>query len=184
MRIVVTGGSGPLGSEVVRIELSEPLAAVPTGFTVQTPPRVAIDLPGVTNGIGRSTVEINQGILRSVNLAQTGDRTRLVLNLRQPAAYRAQIQGKVLLLVIESSAAPVASTSPTGEPVHFAESLNRSTVSLRDIDFRRGPDGAGRVVVDLPNNQVDNWAVNFVNVGSQPVTVTDAYVVAGCATVP
>ena len=143
------------GNEVVRIELSEPLASVPNGFTVQTPPRVAIDLPGVTNGLGRSTVDINQGILRSVNLAQAGDRTRLVFNLKQAANYRAQLQGKVLLLIIESSAdAAVASTSPTGEPVHFAPNLNRTTVALRDIDFRRGPDGAGRVVVDLPNNQV------------------------------
>jgi len=143
------------GSEVVRIELSEPLAAVPTGFTVQTPPRVAIDLPGVTNGLGRSSVEINQGILRSVNVAQAGDRTRLVLNLKQAANYRAQVQGKVLLLVLEvPGGATAAAPAPTGEPVHFAESLNRTTVALRDIDFRRGPDGAGRVVVDLPNNQV------------------------------
>src|SRR6185436_4390030 len=49
------------GVEVVRIELSEPLTAVPNGFAVQTPPRVAIDLPGVTNGLGRPSIEINQG---------------------------------------------------------------------------------------------------------------------------
>ena len=49
------------GTEVVRIELREPLAAVPNGFAVQAPPRIAIDLPGVSNAIGRSTVEINQG---------------------------------------------------------------------------------------------------------------------------
>ena len=45
-------------SEVVRIELAEPLAAVPAGFTVQTPPRIAIDLPGVSNAIGRSSVDV------------------------------------------------------------------------------------------------------------------------------
>jgi type IV pilus assembly protein PilQ len=69
------------------------------------------------------------------------------------------LQGKVLLLVLESPAgAAVAAASPapssTSEPVHFAESLNRTPVALREIDFRRGPDGSGRVVVDLPNNQV------------------------------
>ena len=62
------------GTEVIRIELSEPLSAVPNGFTVQAPPRVAIDLPGIGNGLGRSTVDINQGNLRSVNVAQAGDR--------------------------------------------------------------------------------------------------------------
>ena len=56
------------GSEVVRIELSEALAAVPAGFTIQTPPRIAIDLPGVTNAMGRNSVDINQGNLRSVSV--------------------------------------------------------------------------------------------------------------------
>jgi type IV pilus assembly protein PilQ len=144
------------GSEVVRIELSEPLTAVPSGFTVQTPPRIALDLPNVGNAMGRSNVEINQGNLRSVNIAQAGDRTRLVLNLKQAANYRTQIQGKVLLVVMDSSASPTAASSgaTAAEPVHFAESLNQSQLALKGVDFRRGQDGSGRVVVDLPNNQV------------------------------
>ena len=149
------------GSEVVRIELAEPLAAVPVGFTIQTPPRIAIDLPGVTNALGKSSIEMNQGNLRSVNVAQSGERTRLVLNLKKASNYRAELQGKVLLVVIDSAAPPVANPSATAAtaaaaqpPVHFAESLNRNPVALKDIDFRRGADGAGRVIVELPNNQV------------------------------
>jgi type IV pilus assembly protein PilQ len=143
------------GSEVVRIELSEPLTAVPSGFTVQTPPRIALDLPNVGNALGRSNIEINQGNLRSVNVAQAGDRTRLVLNLKQAANYRAQLQGKVLLVVMESTAAPaVTGAATSSEPVHFAESQNQSQLPLKGIDFRRGQDGSGRVVVDLSNSQI------------------------------
>lgn len=143
------------GAEVVRIELSEALTAVPAGFTIQTPPRIAIDLPGVGNALGRSSVEINQGNLRSVSVAQAGERTRLVLNLRQASSYRAQLDGKALLLVLDSAAPPVAAAAAqTSEPVRFAESLNRNPLALKDIDFRRGADGAGRVVVDLANNQI------------------------------
>jgi len=142
------------GADVIRIELAEPLQALPVGFTVQTPPRIAIDLPGIGNAMGKSMVDVNQGNLRSVNVAQSGDRTRLVLNLRQPAGYRAELQGKVLVLVLDSQAPPVAQGPATQQPVHFAESLNRSQLPLRDIDFRRGADGAGRVVVDLASNQV------------------------------
>ena len=144
------------GSEVVRIELSQALPAVPAGFTVQAPPRIAIDLPGVTSALAKPSVEINQGNLRSVNVAQAGDRTRLVLNLKQPAAYRAQIDGKVLIVTLENTA-PATLASATATPTtttRFAESLNSSQLPLRDIDFRRGADGAGRVVVELPNNQV------------------------------
>lgn len=142
------------GSEVVRIELSEPLGALPAGFTVQAPPRVAIDLPGIGNGLGRSTVDINQGNLRSVSVAQAGDRTRLVFNLKQAANYKAELQGKVLVVVLEGSGATAAAAGPTGEPVHFAASQNREQLPLKDVDFRRGPDGAGRVIVGLANTQV------------------------------
>ena len=143
------------GTDVVRIELSEPLAAVPTGFTIQAPPRIAIDLPGVGNALGRSSIEINQGNLRSVSVAQAGERTRLVLNLRQASNYKAQLEGKVLLLVLDSAPAPAtAAIAAPGAPTRFAEPLNTSPQGLRDIDFRRGADGAGRVVVDLPSNQV------------------------------
>ena len=141
------------GSEVIRIELSEPLAALPAGFTVQAPPRIALDLPGVSNALGKNTVEINQGNLRSVSIAQSGDRTRLVLNLKAPAGYKAVIDGKSLVVSLDNNA-PATLASSSGQTTRFAESLNRTQLSLRDIDFRRGSDGAGRVVVELPNNQV------------------------------
>ena len=139
------------GVEVVRIEMSQPLTELPKGFTVQSPPRIAIDLPGVVNGIGRNLVEVNQGNLRSANVAQAGDRTRVVLNLRQPSGYRAELQDNALLLILES--APGVAKNPA-EPLHFAASLNAQTQLLRDIDFRRGQDNAGRIVVNLPSNQV------------------------------
>jgi len=147
------------GSEVIRVELSEPLSAVPAGFAIQTPPRIAIDLPGVVNGLGKTSVDINQGNLRSVNVAQAGERTRLVLNLKKAANYRAEIQGKVLLVVLDGGPAPEAAVAAAGAasapaPVHFAPSLNRNPLALKDIDFRRGADGAGRVIVELPNSQV------------------------------
>ena len=146
------------GTEVLRIELSEALAAVPAGFVIQAPPRIAIDLPGVGSALGRPSVELNQGNLRSVNVAQAGERTRLVLNLKQAATYRAQLEGKALLIIVDSgapasatvAAAPVGA-APSG---NFAPPQNREQQALRDIDFRRGADGAGRVVVNLPSNQV------------------------------
>lgn len=150
------------GADVVRIDLTEPLAALPTGFVIQAPPRIAIDLPGVSNAMPRNVVDINQGNVRSVNLANAGERTRLVLNLRQATTYKAQLQGKALLLVLEPAAgsapAPAPALKPTAaateESVRFAENKNVTPLALKDIDFRRGQDGAGRVVVELPNNQV------------------------------
>lgn len=141
------------GTEIVRVELAAPLAAVPSGFSIQQPPRIAIDLPGVDNALGRNSVEINQGNLRSVSVAQAGERTRLVLNLKQASGYRAQLQGKVLLLVLDA-AGGVAAATPAEQAVHFAPAQNAAPQALRDIDFRRGSDGSGRVIVALPSTQV------------------------------
>jgi type IV pilus assembly protein PilQ len=144
-------GSVQGGSEIIRIDLSQPLTAVPAGFAIQSPARVALDLPGVTNGLGKSLVDINQGNLRSINVVQAGDRTRVVLNLKQSTAYKAQIQGKTLLVTLDPVAAPAAAAAPQGA---FAEGRNNDTLPLKDLDFRRGADSAGKVVVDLANNQV------------------------------
>ena len=150
-------GSQQGGTDVVRVELSEALTAVPAGFAVQSPPRVAIDLPGVTNASGKSSIELNQGNVRSVSVASSGDRTRLVLNLKVASSYHAEIQGKTLLISLDSgsSSVPTANAAaPAQADAHFANSQNADVLDLRDIDFRRGTDGAGRIVVNLASTQV------------------------------
>ncbi len=149
--IEAVSGSIQGSSEVVRIDLSKELTAVPSGFAIQSPARIALDFPGVTSSMGRSTVDMNQGNLKSVSVVQAGERTRVVLNLKNPAAYTAEIQGKSLLIVLESTArsTPAAAVAAT-----FAENRSRDSAPLKDLDFRRAADGSGRVVVTLPNNQV------------------------------
>ena len=144
-------GSVQGGAEVVRIDLNQALTTVPTGFAIQAPARIALDFPGVSSSLGRSNIEVNQGNLKSVSVVQAGERTRVVLNLKSPAAYTAEIQGKSLMVVLESvtRSAPAANVAAT-----FAESRSRDSAPLKDMDFRRTTEGAGRVIVTLPNNQV------------------------------
>jgi type IV pilus assembly protein PilQ len=143
-------GSIQGGSEVVRIDFSEPLTALPTGFVTQAPARIALDVPGAGNAMGRNAVDMNVGNLRSVNVVQGADRARVVLNLKAPTNYRLQLDGKSLVVTLD----PVAQTAAAVQQPAFAESRNRELQPLRDLDFRRGPDGSGRVIVDLPSNQV------------------------------
>ena len=144
-------GSIQGGSEVIRIDLTQPLTALPSGVSIQSPARIALDFPGIANGIGRSSIEINQGNLRSVNVVQVGERSRVVLNLKQATSYKAELKGKSVLVVLDpvAAAAPVAAAGPT-----FAGSSQRDVTPIRDVDFRRGNDNAGRVIVSLLNNQV------------------------------
>lgn len=143
------------GAEVIKIDMAQPLSVLPGGFAIQSPARIAIDIPGAVNAVGRSLVDINQGNIKSVNIVEANERSRLVLNLKQPTTYRTQVQGNALLIILEPVTSLIAAASSQQSSVmHFAESGNSEVQSLRDVDFRRAPDGAGRVVVSLPNNQV------------------------------
>jgi type IV pilus assembly protein PilQ len=157
------------GTDVIRIETSEPLRAVPAGFSIQSPARIALDFPGVVNASGKTTLEVNQGNVRSANIVQAGDRTRVVINLRQSTPYQARLDGKVLTLVLDRADGSNAVLAPAAAPAaplptvpavaavaaqQFAPNTAREVAALRDIDFRRGVGNAGRVVVELPSNQV------------------------------
>jgi type IV pilus assembly protein PilQ len=145
------------GVEVVRIDFAQPLTGVPAGFTIQSPARIALDFPGINNASGKNAIDINQGNLRSANIVQAGERTRVVLNLKQAASYKAEVQGKSLLISLDApavvSAVPSNPAAASAPAANFAEARSRDVQSLKDVDFRRSLDGAGRIVVDLPNNQ-------------------------------
>ncbi|MGE0070809.1 MAG: type IV pilus secretin PilQ [Thiomonas sp.] len=166
---------------VLQVNLAAPLAAPPRGFVIDQPARIVLDFPGVDSVLDTQTVSFEQGNLRSVNVVQAQGRTRMVLNLRQSATYKTQLDGNRLLVLLntphEPSAAVSAATgAPQAQTVHFADNLNTHQVALRAINFKRGVDGAGRVIVSLPNNQVgvdihqqgQNIVVDFLKTSLPP----------------
>ena len=142
------------GLEVVRVEMAQPLSAAPAGWSVQTPPRIAFDFPATTNAGGPAFQELNLGNVRSLAVAQAGDRTRLVLNLKTPAAYQTVLQQNAVLIYLQPPTdMAIAATAPqAGSPVALASAAQLSP--LMDVDFRLGAQGAGRVEVKLSNPQV------------------------------
>ncbi len=165
------------GKILVKVGLKDPLTAVPQGFAVTNPPRIAIDLPNTVNGLNKNQVEAGEGDLRSISVVQTATRTRLVMNLSRNLNYTQAIDGQLLIITIEGAQATTtgaaATTSPTGAGTVFAEAPATTGVryNLRDVDFRRGNAGEGRIVVDLssPNMGIDirqqgrQVLVDFIN---------------------
>jgi len=135
------------GKTLVRITTKEPLAAVPPNFAVTNPARIAFDFPNTINALGRAAQDVGQGDLRSMNVVQGTDRTRVVLNLRRPVSHEATIDGRSLLITLSEPA--VAATAPGGQVARFADGRGDTKHAIRDIDFRRGRGGECRVVVDL-----------------------------------
>ncbi|MCS6945024.1 MAG: type IV pilus secretin PilQ [Sutterellaceae bacterium] len=148
-------------SVVLTIQLKAPFSGIPASFSVANPARIAIDLPQTVNNLGRNVVEINQGDLRSVNVVQAQGRSRLVLNLRRAVAHAITVEGSTIQVALGATGdtttfRPTEAPTPSGA-VATAASAVPAVRTLRAIDFRRGPDGEGRVVVDLsdPNTSVD-----------------------------
>ena len=150
------------GAIYVRLTLREPLASPPPSFSVANPARIAFDFPGTANALGRNVQAIDQGDLRSANIVQAGDRTRLVLNLTRMSPYEARVQGRDLIIALSPAAARAAQGSVVSEAAaNFAEPRAAAAaaggLAVRDINFRRGTAGEGRVVVDLssPDTGID-----------------------------
>ena len=143
----LTVSKGSSGRTIVRFTLKAPLPNPPAGFAINNPPRIALDFPDTGNGMGRSAQEVGDPALRSVNVVQAGNRTRVVFNLNKPQSFETQIEGNTVVVTLSETAA-VAAETPTVS--RFAEARpGEAAHSLRDIDFRRGRNGEGRIVVDL-----------------------------------
>src|SRR5688572_5903887 len=160
------------GQLVVRITMKDPPANPPAGFTVNNPPRIALDFPNTGNAMGRNVQEVSEGDLRRINVVQAGDRTRMVLELSRAVRYDTQIEGRTVMITLTGGTEPSAAASGPGTPQRFAEPQpGTGRHALRDIDFRRGPAGEGRIIVDLSDSQVGidvktqgrNIVVEFAN---------------------
>nr|WP_246541697.1 type IV pilus secretin PilQ family protein [Collimonas antrihumi] len=152
---------------IVKISFKRPLSAQPTAFSVVSPARIAFDFVGVGNATGKTSQDISLGDVRNVVVAQADDRSRLVFNLKRSLSYATAMDGNALIVTIDGSGALATPVNAAGMPVRPAVAgaaavagapapapLLNGKPALRDIDFRRGTAGEGRVVIDLPNTQV------------------------------
>jgi type IV pilus assembly protein PilQ len=140
------------GNVLVRITLKEAPKALPPGFQITNPSRLAFDFADTGNATGRGAQEVAQGDLRSFNLVQVGNRTRLVLNLTRTVPYEASIDGNTIVLALQGAGGvAVGSTTAPGRFAEDTSGVGRQHRVL-NIDFRRSPEGAGNVVIDLADN--------------------------------
>lgn len=184
------------GKIMLKLGMKQALQTTPAGFTISNPPRIALDFPNTSNGLGKNAMNIGEDPLRSLNVVQAGARTRLVLNLNKPVQYETRIEDKFLFVTLQGAESAASSSNVTAR---FAEAKPTAAAkhSVQDIDFRRGKNGEGRVVITLSDTttgidirqQGKNIVVDFINAGlpanlqrrldvldfGTPVTTVDAY---------
>lgn len=127
----------------------------PKGYTTESPARIALDLPGVTSQLANRNLDLGSGNARTATVAEAKDRTRLIVSLTQLAPYTTRVEGNHLFVVIGQGAsataprpAAVAPRAATTAAAPSRSSLPRSR-TIRGVDFQRGTEGEGNVVIDL-----------------------------------
>jgi type IV pilus assembly protein PilQ len=127
----------------VRLVLDGP-APQPVTFTVDNPARLSVDLPGATLALPSRRVDVNSGGVDTIVAAEASGRTRLVFNLDQMLPYQTRVSGNTVFVMIgRGGTAATASSAPAG-----GTSAGPARASaVQKVDFRRGTDGAGRVLV-------------------------------------
>lgn len=174
----------------IQLELSGN-AFEPKIFQTDNPSRLALDFEGVKSNLAKKSFPINQGAANTVYVVEASGRTRIVINLTEKVPYETKIDGNKYYIMLKSAGSlatvnKIVQTSATKE-----SSLSRflPEQSIKSIDFRRGPNGEGRLLLGLstPNTVVDakqnagKVVLNFLNT-KIPESLVKSFDVADFAT--
>ncbi len=121
----------------------------PSGYTIERPARIAVDLRDTTSGLDSRSVPLGSGNAQSMTVVETKDRTRLIFNLVELVPYETVRSGNSLVMTIGGQAGSVATTSTSSSAQSSSATGTMSSNALAGVDFRRGKDGEGRVLVEL-----------------------------------
>ena len=146
---------------VVRVDLASEAPIKPGSWSVVEPPRIVLDFPATENRTGKSASTVALADLKSYNIVQTEQMTRLVLNLYRTSQYTVETQGKAVFVRIDKRA--LADAGPSGASQRNEMMPGKTPGSavladpvstIRDIGFRRGEEGQALITVDLSDGSV------------------------------
>lgn len=171
----------PGNSIEVRLDFDAPPPS-PKVYAIESPPRVVLDLWGVEDDQQNKRIDIQAGVVNSVNFAQGAGRLRVVTNLQQTTPHHTFIEGNSLFIVYgergdNSRPAPAQVSNPAPAPKPAPEIASSSDQTrVQGIDFERVDGGVGRVIVTLSDDraglQIDeegnNVAVNLTGAALSP----------------
>ncbi|UCH39818.1 MAG: type IV pilus secretin PilQ [Gammaproteobacteria bacterium] len=174
--------SGMTGNTVQVVFTFDDTAVAPRTFTIDEPARIALDFGDTENKLEQRNMQVGIGAMQSIISAASKNRTRVVLNLSQKANYTTSVSGNQVTLTIaggEQVALPAVATGQT-EASGTTASVSQPTQAISavakgvtNVDFKRGPNGEGRVIIDMTTASIstdvwrENNVINVELIGSQ-----------------
>ena len=137
----------------------------PRIFTTDNPARIALDFANTDTTAQRHT-DIGQGATSGVSAVSAGGRTRVIVELMRPVSYQSAVEGDSLVLTVANGSTPQAAAAPapvqhsvtTAAVIDPSKRVSASAaggISVTNIDFRRGANGQGRVLVSFSGPGAD-----------------------------
>ena len=126
---------------------------MPNSFTITDPARISLDFPNTRVGMKKKMLRVREGAVLTINLIEAEDRSRVVLSLVKPVAYTTILDASGISLILDT---PVSTIGGTEQPkvTHFTSQRKDGKYKLENIDFRRGPQGAGKLSITLSDPEV------------------------------
>ena len=130
----------------VRLVLDGP-APAPVTFTIDNPARLAVDLPGTTLALDSRRIDVKSGGVDTIVAAEASGRTRLVFNLDRMQPYDVRTDGNTVYVTVGAGAMATAAAPAPTTAAQMAAASGSGATTIEKVDFRRTPDGGGRIVV-------------------------------------
>ena len=124
---------------------------VPQGYTIDQPARIVLDMPGVVSSLAEKHHDLGAGNARKVSVLSTKDRTRAIVNLTRLVAYDTEVRGNTLYLLVGGDGSGVPTPSKATDSSQYTSAAPIVGSQVEAVDFRRGKDGGGRVMIKLSN---------------------------------
>jgi len=129
----------------------------PLSFTIDNPARIAFDFPGTSSNLPKRSQPIGVGIAQSITAITAKDKTRVILNLSEVVPYSVSTEGTNVLITLDSESTSnlfAAGTSVSGTSAGASQRFSELQKGVSNIDFRRGENGEGRIVVTLTESNI------------------------------
>ena len=132
-------------------------AVQPLSFTIDNPARIAFDFPNTASNLPKRSQQISLGIAQSVTAITAKNKTRVILNLTEVVPYQITTEGTNVIITLDSEASgsgfdqnPVVTGVASENVPRFVDKVR----GVENIDFRRGSNGEGRVIVTLNETNI------------------------------
>ncbi len=166
------------GNTVQVVFTFDETAVAPRTFTIDEPARIALDFGETENKLEQRNMQVGIGAMQSIISAASKNRTRVVLNLSQKANYTTSVSGNQVTLTLaggDQTVLPAAAETQAAASTASATSpaIPAAAKGVTNVDFKRGPNGEGRVIIDLTTTTIstdvwrENNVINVELIGSQ-----------------